>query len=117
MAALDLHQKRWLVTSKLLVEKFQMLIGGRYVRALPETVCVQLANEGADVVVLEVSWQNVFRECVWVADDKRVALHRPADAALSRLVAHNLKELGEEGRHVGTDCLRAVLHGGSRAST
>ena len=94
-----------------------MFVRGGYVRALSEAVSVQLTDEGANVVVLEIGWQNVLRKCVWVADDKRVALRRPADGPLSRFITHNLKKLCEEGRHVRTDGLSAVLHGATAPST
>ena len=101
VAALDLHQQRWLVAPELLVEELEVLVRRRYVGPLSEPIGVELPDEGADVVVLEVGRQDVSRERVRVRDDERVAPRSPHDAAVSRRRRHDLEEFGEEGGHVG----------------
>ena len=101
VAALDLHQERRLVAPELLMEKLQVLVARRDVGALAEAVGVELTDEGADVVVLEVRRQNVACEGVGVCDHEGVPLGRPDDRLVRLRVGDDLEELGEEGRHVG----------------
>ena len=100
VAALNLYEELWLFAAELFVEELEVLVGGGDVGALPESVRVQLPDERADVVVLEVGGQDVARKRVRIADDERIALGGPADGALGGLVAHDLEELRQEWRHV-----------------
>ena len=70
VAALDLRQPLRVVSPELGVEELEVLISRGDVRALAEAVRVELPDEGADVVVLEVRRQHVPRERVRVADHK-----------------------------------------------
>jgi hypothetical protein len=84
VAPLDLGQPVRVVPPELGVEELEVLVGARDVSALAEAIGVELADEGADIVVLEVRWQDVSRQRVWVAYHKGVPLEGPLDAVVCR---------------------------------
>jgi hypothetical protein len=98
MATLDLGEHHRLIPSELWVEELEVLVGGRDVCSLAEAVRIELADEGADVVVLEIGRQDVACERVGFTDDERVPLGCPLDAVLCALLRDDLVELREEGR-------------------
>mmetsp|Transcript_41008 Transcript_41008/g.101973 ORF Transcript_41008/g.101973 Transcript_41008/m.101973 type:complete len:441 (-) Transcript_41008:72-1394(-) len=100
VAALDLRQLPGLVAPEAHVEELEVLVRGGDVGALAKAVGVELADEGANVIVLEVGGQNLAGERVRITDHERVALDRPLDAGIRRRRRHDLKEFREEGRHV-----------------
>jgi hypothetical protein len=72
---------------------------------LVETIGVQLTNERAHVVMLEVVRQNLRLERVSVPDRERVASTRPGDDVIGGRVGDELEGLADKGR------TRVHLHG------
>jgi hypothetical protein len=119
MATLDLGEHHRLIPSELWVEELEVLVGGRDVCSLAEAVRIELADEGADVVVLEIGRQDVACERVGFTDDERVPLGCPLDAVLCALLRDDLVELREEGwvsRHQSSDALMDSRMGRQRNS-
>mmetsp|Transcript_11501 Transcript_11501/g.29118 ORF Transcript_11501/g.29118 Transcript_11501/m.29118 type:complete len:254 (+) Transcript_11501:657-1418(+) len=108
LAPLNLPEVRAAAAAKALVEELDdaRALG----RPAAEAIHVELADEGAQVGVLEVEGEHVAREAGRVNNAERVAGSAPGDVLIEALRAHDFVQLDEEGRDPVATALR-VLHG------
>lgn len=67
---------------------------------LVKIIHIQLSNERGKVVMLEILWQNLIAEQIWLFYLKAVTSWSPADDVVKLLAVHDLVYLNQKRRDV-----------------
>ena len=89
--SLDGGEEMLLTSDKLGVSKY--IFTTLQSALLVEVVHVQLPDEGCEVVVLEVLWQNFFTKLADTVDNEAIAIIKPSDVGLIFLIIEDFVEL------------------------